>query len=336
LPGPTDAANARKGPEPWPSMSPEEGARYGVEVRVGLGTLLGCDDHPGELAGWGPMDAEEARQLVQRQHGAEWRFAVLDDNGYLVFGGLTLLRPAVNGSSGPRCRGGVVEIHVRASLLAELVLRADLPPPWIPVVADISRRYGEREQVLRRLDSHPLARFPGASLRRHVQMRDRSCVAPGCRRPARRADQDHTVEHRRGGPTVSGNLDPLCRRHHLMKHEWGWTLIQVRPGLFRWRSPLGQVYWTRGEPIAADLPDPIPGPPAGRDDDTPPETVPPGSMPIANEEAPPLPIFDARRRRGRVSKQELPSGHDFQPAGADGSCVRGDDQHDADEEEPPF
>ena len=319
LPGSADVSGAWSRSEARPGPLPEECARYGVEIRVGLGTLLGCDDHPGELAGWGPIDAEQSRELVAGQHGAEWRFAVLDDNGYLVLGGLMRLRPTVKGSSGRRCRGGVVEIHVRAALLAELVLRADLPPPWIPLVVDINRRCGERESVLHRLDGDPLARFPGSGLRRHVQMRDRSCMAPGCRRPARKADQDHTEQYRRGGQTVSANLDPLCPRHHLMKHEWGWTLTQVRPGLFRWRSPLGKIYWTRGDPIAADLPDPIPGPPADRDSDTLPETTPPGTtppgyMPPPNDEVPPPPIFDTHCRRGRRSPPEQPPAPIHRPA----------------------
>ena len=33
----------------------------GMELRVRLSTLLGLDEYPGELAGWGPVDAELAR-----------------------------------------------------------------------------------------------------------------------------------------------------------------------------------------------------------------------------------------------------------------------------------
>ena len=82
-------------PDPAPDHppAPRESTRAGVEIRVGLSTLLGLDDHPGELPGWGPVDAQESRRLVGRQHAAEWRFAVLDDDGYLIYGGLTRRRP---------------------------------------------------------------------------------------------------------------------------------------------------------------------------------------------------------------------------------------------------
>ena len=95
-------------------------------------------------------------------------------------------------------------------------------------------------------------------MRRHVQMRDRTCVAPGCRRPARKAQQDHTRDYQHAGATVAGNLEPLCLRHHRMKHEGWWRLDQLEPGRFRWRSPLGEIYWARGDPIAPDLPEPVP------------------------------------------------------------------------------
>ena len=45
--------------------------------------------------------------------------------------------------------------------------------------------------------------FAGAALRRHIQIRDRYCVFPGCRRTARACDIDHTVEFRDGGPTTA-------------------------------------------------------------------------------------------------------------------------------------
>ncbi|MGI9003573.1 MAG: HNH endonuclease signature motif containing protein, partial [Pseudonocardia sp.] len=104
------------------------------------------------------------------------------------------------------------------------------------------------------LASRPDDRFAHAALRRHIQIRDRRCMAPGCRRPARHCEQDHTVDHALGGRTVCGNIGPLCKRHHLMKHEAGWRLEQPWPGVFRWTSPLGQVYDSRGEPISP--PDP--------------------------------------------------------------------------------
>ena len=237
-----------------------EGARHGVEVRIGLATLLGLDDHPAELPGWGPVLAEDARLLVARQRSAEWIFAITDDDGYLVHGGLIRTRPPA--ASAARCRGGTVEIHISAARLLEWESCADLPTEWSAVIAEIARQHaawrarpGDRDACL---DRYPTSRFARAGLRRHVRLRDRTCVAPGCRRPARKADQDHTHDRAHGGRTERANLGPLCERHHLMKHEGGWRLEQPQPGRFVWHSPLGQVYRTRGDPIAPDLPDPVP------------------------------------------------------------------------------
>ena len=56
-----------------------------------------------------------------------------------------------------------------------------------------------RDQHRPELDAHPDERLPRSALRRHVQIRDRTCVGPGCRRRSRRCDQDHTVAYQAGG-----------------------------------------------------------------------------------------------------------------------------------------
>src|SRR3954463_1756746 len=70
--------------------------------------------------------------------------------------------------------------------------------------------------------------------------RDGHCVFPGCGRPARRADNDHVDEHAGGGETDNRNLAPLCRGHHRHKTHGGWTYLMLQPGIYLWRSPLGQ------------------------------------------------------------------------------------------------
>ncbi len=223
------------------------GELSGGEVRVGLGTLLGLDERCGEVPGWGPVLADVARSMVATRRGAEWRFAITDEDGYLLFAGVTRRRPRGIG----RSHDGVVEIHVRAALLGELA--AGGAGEWDLLVADLARQYADRERLREILRRYPGHRFAAAALRRHVQVRDRRCVAPGCRRPARRCQLDHTVDHALGGETLEENSGPLCARHHLMKHEGGWQLEQTSPGLFRWTSPLGQVYVRRGEPISPQV-----------------------------------------------------------------------------------
>lgn len=66
----------------------------GVEIRVGLTTLLGLDETPGDLAGWGPVISDLARQIVERQTNGEWRVVVTDpDSGAILHTGLTRRRP---------------------------------------------------------------------------------------------------------------------------------------------------------------------------------------------------------------------------------------------------
>src|SRR3954452_1884298 len=77
-------------------------------------------------------------------------------------------------------------------------------------------------------------------LKEFVVLRDGHCVFPGCGRPARRADNDHVDTHATGGDTDNRKLAPLCRRHHRHKTQGGWTYVMLQPGIYLWRSPLGQ------------------------------------------------------------------------------------------------
>ncbi|MBC3192577.1 DUF222 domain-containing protein [Pseudonocardia sp. C8] len=248
----------------------------GVEVRVPLSTLLGLDQRPGEIPGWGPIPADAARRIVARQHRAQWRWVIVDTDGHLLAEGLTRRRPTTGIRRRDRDRtdehdhkddgpaGGIVEIHIPETLLTELAADA-AHPRWARVIADITARYQHHRQQAAPgadLDAHPTARFPRAALRRHTQVRDRTCTFPTCRTPARRCDQDHTTDHTHGGPTTRDDLGPLCRHDHTLKTEAGWDLDQPEPGRFIWTSPLGKTYPVAPEPI---LPPPMPPLPPDND-----------------------------------------------------------------------
>ncbi len=65
-----------------------------VDIHVDLETLTRLTDHPGELAGYGPVIADIARQVTESQQGAEWRVTATDpDTGELVYVGTTRRRP---------------------------------------------------------------------------------------------------------------------------------------------------------------------------------------------------------------------------------------------------
>src|SRR5437870_2342578 len=63
-----------------------------------------------------------------------------------------------------------------------------------------------------------------ASTRRALEARDRRCIWPGCGRPADWCDGHHLVWWTRGGETALPNLALLCRPHHRLVHEGGWSL----------------------------------------------------------------------------------------------------------------
>ncbi|HEY4004825.1 MAG TPA: DUF222 domain-containing protein [Pseudonocardia sp.] len=264
----------------------------GVEIRVGLAALLGVDQRCGQLAGFDYVLPETARRSVAKQYrGAEWRFAVTDSEGRVVFGGLTRRRPHLPAARPPgRCRGGVVELHISAELLTTLTSRdtGTLPAVytrWAPVLADIAAQYADRARLLAQLEARPRGRFSHAGLARFLCIRDRTCVWPGCRRSATGCHIDHTQDHADGGPTIQANTAPLCARHHLYKSAGAWKLRQTRPGVFEWTSPMGRVYRTQAEPLkppAPSIPRPRPS--------TPPQSPPakPATRPANDPDPPPF------------------------------------------------
>jgi hypothetical protein len=109
---------------------------------------------------------------------------------------------------------------------------------------------------------------PPVRMARHVRAAQQTCCFPGCRRPARRCELDHIDPWHDGGPTCPANLQPLCSRHHHLKHDAGWQVRRDPEGTTRWQSPSGHTY--------ARPPDELPRdstsmhPPPGQADDLPP------------------------------------------------------------------
>jgi len=65
-----------------------------VDIHVGLTTLAGLSEAPGELSGYGPVIADIARQVVTAQPHAGWRFTVADETtNQTVLSGITRSRP---------------------------------------------------------------------------------------------------------------------------------------------------------------------------------------------------------------------------------------------------
>ena len=269
----SEAEPPKTKPEPTQPDTPQPDATQpGVELRVGLATLLELDERPGEVAGWGPVLAPTARTIAEKQRRAQWRFAVVDEDGRLLFDGITRQRPPAAGGPAPAVAGGFVELQVPALMLLDPFF-ADEHPGWGPLIRDLAAQYAAQAPIVQ----DPAARFAGRPLRRHSQVKHRTCLFPGCRRPAAECDLDHREEHGRGGLTLDANLGPGCRHDHRLKTTGGWRLVKRDDQTYAWISPLGRTHVSRVDPIAPSLPDPVPRqqPPerAGPIDDLPPEPL---------------------------------------------------------------
>jgi uncharacterized protein DUF222 len=76
--------------------------------------------------------------------------------------------------------------------------------------------------------------------RRALAARDQHCVFNTCDRLPAWCDGHHLIWWTRGGPTALKNLALVCRHHHRMVHEEGWTLERGQDG--RWvAKPLARA-----------------------------------------------------------------------------------------------
>ncbi len=82
---------------------------------------------------------------------------------------------------------------------------------------------------------------PSPPICRWVVARDRECIWPGCCRPATVIELDHRVSFPLGA-TSTLNLQPLCRRHHLVKHSEGFSVVREADGSYTWTSRFGSTF----------------------------------------------------------------------------------------------
>jgi hypothetical protein len=81
---------------------------------------------------------------------------------------------------------------------------------------------------------------PTGPIARRVLARDRTCVWPGCQRPAVQCELDHRRSYPRG-KTTGCNLDPLCHKHHMAKHSEGVSVQRDDDGSYVVRTRRGSV-----------------------------------------------------------------------------------------------
>jgi hypothetical protein len=194
----------------------------GIHLTMPATAWLGLTERPGEIGGTGaagPADAATCRQLagtLARSPATRWCITLTDPDGRAVAHGCARAGPGPPGAG-------------QRAWLA----RVTITPIETGTCSHASQTAGYR---------------PAPKLRHKIKVRSPRCGFPGCRRPAWRCDDDHTIPHHKGGRTCECNLHPLCRHHHQCKQAQGWHLAQPRPGILIWTTPSGRHYTVTPEP----------------------------------------------------------------------------------------
>jgi hypothetical protein len=191
-----------------------------INLTIPLSAFAGFSDRPGEAAGHGTIDAATCRDLATRiGDTARWCLTLTGPDGRAVAHACT--------RRGQRPEPGAMALRWAAGLRHGL-------------------QFMESGSCSHARQS--VGYTPPAALRHLVEIRQRTCFAPGCRRPATNCDIDHTRPFEHGGITCECNTAPGCRRHHRCKQAPGWHVAQHQPGVMTWRLPGSRIYTTTGDP----------------------------------------------------------------------------------------
>ncbi|MGH3258156.1 MAG: DUF222 domain-containing protein [Streptosporangiaceae bacterium] len=246
-----------------------------INITVPLDTMFGLSATPGEAAGFGMLDADDARDLVAaaaRHPDTRWCVTALHSDGTAAAHGCARGRHPPPPRAGPAgdppdpdpppsnvTDTGPPGLDSPPSAATGGPPGPDPPPGTTadsgPPGPDRPRGSDVRDFLAGlRVRMTPIARGhcdhahaengyrPSRALAHLVKVRNTRCTAPGCGRPATRCDLDHTLAWDQGGLTCECDLAPLCRHHHRAKQAEGWRLEQPEPGVLKWQTPAGRRY----------------------------------------------------------------------------------------------
>ena len=232
-----------------------------------LSAWLGWTQSPGEVPGFGPLDAADSRTLatlLARNPANRWCVTLTDRAGHPVAhacarpgprprpgppGPATSPSPGTRSGSSPRAgpstpaSPGPGDVHPdrEPSRDRPSATRpsATGPPDWLRT---LTFAILETQDCTHAKESRGYR--PSGSLRHLIEIRNPTCTAPGCRRNATRCDLDHITPYDQGGRTCECNLHPACRHDHQRKQTPGWTLTTPSPGTLTWTTPGNRTHTT--------------------------------------------------------------------------------------------
>jgi hypothetical protein len=202
-----------------------------VNLTIPLATWLGLAGQPGDAAGHGPLDAGTSRDLaafLAGQPGNRWCLTITGPGGHAIGHGCARAGPPAGTSVPPGSPGGPAPPGTtgppgkragpgppgqRAGPGSTRQPRSTGPPAaddarvrWL---AGITIKWLETGNCSHQRETRSYR--PSNLVRHLVKTRDRTCSFPGCRRPARKCDDDHTLPFDQGGRSCECNLSPACK-----------------------------------------------------------------------------------------------------------------------------
>ncbi|HEY3519029.1 MAG TPA: DUF222 domain-containing protein, partial [Gammaproteobacteria bacterium] len=210
--------------------------RFTVEVPIEEGELIAraidCAVAAGDVTTYvDPSAGPESKSTAWRAQQADALVAVMKsylDGGHGEDGGSTADRYQV-------------VVHADAKALRGGTGCSDLPIEAVKrLLCDCSFVTVFEEANGKPLDVGRKQRTVSTSLRRALYARDRRCTFPGCHR--RRHLDGHHLEHWiNGGESKPENMTLLCRYHHRLHHEGGFSIAKQADGTLRFVTADGRT-----------------------------------------------------------------------------------------------
>ncbi|TXH16838.1 MAG: HNH endonuclease, partial [Mycobacterium sp.] len=163
----------------------------------------------------------EAEPTPEREPvpAADSRTAETPDPAVVEQAGDPAPAPVAESTPSPTLVAGVAKPPAPVRTPVGYVLGGGVVPPAL--LADLVARGAKVRSVASATDLDEVPRYrPSVAMDEFVRMRAMTCMFPGCDHPATASDIDHTVPWP-AGPTHPGNLNPKCRKHHLLKTFYG-------------------------------------------------------------------------------------------------------------------